>query len=945
MIVHLQPIGHSRVVLACATIFLYSGMLIAGTTGKLAGKVRDAATSTPITGATVLLEKTTLGAATDLDGYFVILNIPPGEYVMAVSTIGYGTIRIKVDISVDLTTSQNVALSEKLVTTDVVVVTADQIMIQVDRTNTAASVNAQQIKAVPVQDIEDIVQLQAGVVRDAGGGLHIRGGRSYEITYMIDGVPVSNQFSRSGGSVVEIDKGNIDYLQVISGTFNAEYGQSQSGIINVVSGGPGEKYSSSVTLYTGGYYSANNIFLGVDKFRPTNEIDLEGSLSGPVPGAPSFGFYAFTRYNSDNGYLFGKRLTTPQDAFPVATYREWYQREFPNTPAAISNAISIPDSLLTGDGSFVAMNPRKKISFNSKLLYQFLSGIKASYSFFLENEKGKEYDDSYRYNPDGLPNIENNASTHILKVNHILNNNLFYEVNLSYLRRSTDRFLYENLVDPLYQTQSPLIDRFHIGGTTLGKLFSQTEKFLAKADLTWQIDEHNLIKVGAEAAQHRLQYHELMPEIIQQTLPPPPVGLSFEDYLTIARQRQSTITLPTLTTTGETGFNDLSYDHRPIELSLYAQDKVEINELILNLGARFEYFNPDHVILANPEVSPSSGSVSLLSSSRAKRAKATYQVSPRLGVAFPISDRGVIHVSYGHFRKLPPFEYIYQNSQFKVAGSNDPIFTVGNAALKPQKTIAYELGLQQQVSDEFGVDATLFYSDFRDLLGLEIIRQSGNVSSYLHRVNLDYGNDWGFTLAVRKRSSGLVSGTLDYTFMVGNGNESNPNNIAIARGAVSGGFIRETEKQVLPLDWDQRHSFNGTLTIGDQADWTVSFIGRFSTGQPYTPEPIRLDVNTEFKNSDRKPVQWSIDMNASKALHYLGYEATIFLRVFNIFDVKNEINVHPMTGRAETDYRYPTVVAYEQNQLVDLFTLRDVDNHQDWYAAPRRILMGVSFNF
>ncbi len=928
----------------CVGILFYSGILFAGTTGKLAGKVRDAFTLEPLIG-NVLLEKTTLGAATDLEGYFVILNIPPGEYVMMVSSIGYATVRIKVKVSVDLTTTQNIALTEQAVATDVVVVTADQIMIQVDRTNTAASIDAQQIKAFPVQDIGEIVQLQAGVVRDADGGFHIRGGRSYEIAYMIDGVPVSDQFSRSGGSIVEVDKGNIDYLQVISGTFNAEYGQAQSGIINVVTGGPGEKYAGSVTLYNGTYYSANNIFLGLNKFRPSNELNAEGSLSGPVPSVSSFGFYVFGRFNADNGYLFGKRLTTPQDAFPVAAYREWYRREFPNTPAAVNNAIPIPDTLLTGDGSFVAMNPRKKISFNTKLVYQLSSGIKTAYSLFVENENGREYDDAYRYNPDGLPNIEHEASTHILKVNHVLGNNLFYDVSLSYMRRSSNRFLYENLVDPRYQTQFPFIDRFYLGGTTLGKLFFKTEKLLGKVDLTWQINEYNLMKVGVEATQHKIQYHEVVPEILEQKLPPPPLGLSFEEYLAVARQRQSTLVLPTLTTTGETGYNDLFNDHNPVEFSLYAQDKVELNELIVNLGVRFEYFDPDHVILVNPEVLPASGSVSLLSNSRTRRAKATYQVSPRLGVAFPISDRGVIHVSYGHFRKLPPFEYIYQNSQFKVAGSNDPRFTVGNAELKPQKTISYELGLQQQVSEDFGVDATLFYSDFRNLLGLEIIRQSGNVSSYLKRVNRDYGNNWGFTLAVRKRSSGLVSGTLDYTFMVGNGNESDANNIAIARGATAGGFIREAEKQVLPLDWDQRHSFNGTLTISEPTDWTVSFIGRFATGQPYTPEPIRLDVNTKFKNTERKPLQWSIDMNASKSLHFFGFETAIFLRVFNIFDVKNEINVHPVTGRADTDYRFPTVVQYEQNQLVDLFTLRDVDIHQDWYAPPRRILMGISFNF
>ncbi len=940
-----QPTVHSRIISVCAVLLLFSGILRAGTTGKVAGRVKDAKTSEPVIGTNVVLEKTSLGAVTDSEGYFVILNIPPGEHALRVSSIGYATVQIKVKVSADLTTTQNVDLTQQTVTMDMVVVTAQQPMIQVDRTNTQASIDAQQIKAYPVQDLNDILQLQGGVVRDAGGALHIRGGRSSEIAYMIDGVPVSDQFLPTGGSIVEVDKGNIQFLQVISGTFNAEYGQAQSGIINIISGEPRETYSGSVTAYSGSYHSADNIFLGLRTIRPLNETNIEASLSGPVPILPSLGFYVFGRYNLDDGYLFGKRLTTPPDAFPIATYRDWYRREFPNSPATINGAISIPSSLLTGDGSYVAMSPRRKISINAKLAYQLTSAIKTSYSLFIENDRGKVYDDAYRYNPDGLPNIEQKASTHIVTLNHLLDNNLFYVLNLSYITRSSNKFLYNDVIDPRYQTRSPSIDRFYLGGTELGKIFFETDKLLGKFDLSWQINQNNLIKVGVEATQHQLEYHELRPEILQQILPPPPTGLSFAEYLLIARQREPKLIFPTLTGTGKTGYNDLFYHHKPIEFALYAQDKVEINELILNLGIRFEYFNPDAVVLENPNVLPASGSVSLLSSSPARRAKAVSQVSPRLGVAFPISDRGVIHVSYGHFRKLPPFEYMYQNSEFKVAGSNDSRYTVGNAELKPQKTTAYEIGLQQQVAQDWGVDATLFYSDFRDLLGMEIIRQIGNVSSYLKRVNRDYGNNWGFTLAIKKRPTGLVSGTLDYTFMVGNGNESDPNNIAITRGATAGGFIRETEKQVLPLDWDQRHTLNGTLTIGEPTDWTLSFVGRFATGQPYTPEPILLDVNTKFRNTERKPMQMSIDMNASKSLQFGGVEGTFFVRVFNLFDVKNETRVHPTTGSAGSDYRFPTVVGYKQSQLVSLFTLSDVDIHQDWYAAPRRIQIGVSFNY
>ncbi|OGU62409.1 MAG: hypothetical protein A3C56_07110 [Ignavibacteria bacterium RIFCSPHIGHO2_02_FULL_56_12] len=937
---------NTRIALLCTVLLcLCSSVLFSGTTGKIAGKVRDASTGQPLPGANIVLTNTTLGASSDGDGYYVILNIPPGEYVIVVSSVGYATVRIKVKVVVDLTTTQDIALSEQAIVTDAVVITAERTMIQVDRTNTAASIESDQIKAYPVQDIGELVQLQAGVVRDADGGFHIRGGRNYEITYMIDGVPVSDQFLRKGGSIVELDKGNIDFLQVISGTFNAEYGQSQSGIINIVSGSPKQHYAASATMYTGSYYTTGKTFLALNSFRPSNERNIEGSLSGPVPGVPSLGLYAFARFNKDNGFLFGQRLTVPQDAFPVAAYREWFQREFSNTSAAINNAIPIPDSLLTGDRAFVPMNGREKISFNAKLSYQLSQDIRTTYSIFTEDEKGSEYDDRYRYNPDGLPNVRHESFTHILNLNHVLADNLFYVVNVSYLKRISDRYLHENVIDSRYETVSPEVGRFAIGGTVLGKLFFRTEKLLTKADLTWQMNAHNMIKFGVEAAQHRLRYHEIMPEIVEQKLPPPPVGLSFAEYLAISRQRQNTLVLPTLTSSGETGYNDQFYDHQPIEMALYAQDKVELDELIINFGARFEYFDPDHVVLEKPEVSPAAGSVSLLSASPARRSKPTFQLSPRLGVAFPISDQGVIHVSYGHFRKLPPFEYMYQNSQFKVAGSNDSRYTVGNAELKPQTTSTYELGLQQQVSEDFGVDATLFYSDFRNLLGLEIVRQLGNVSSYLKRVNRDYGNNWGFTLAVKKRPSGLVSATMDYTLMVGNGNESDPNNIAIARGATSGGFIRESEKQVIPLDWDQRHSFNGTLTLSEPADWTVSCIGRFATGQPYTPQPILLDVNTKFKNTERKPLQWSVDINASKSLQLFGIATVLFVRVFNVFDVVNETSVHPETGQAGNDYRFPSVVEYEQTQLVGLFTLRDIDLHQDWYAPPRRIQLGVTFNY
>ena len=199
-------------------------------------------------------------------------------------------------------------------------------------------------------------------------------------------------------------------------------------------------------------------------------------------------------------------------------------------------------------------------------------------------------------------------------------------------------------------------------------------------------------------------------------------------------------------------------------------------------------------------------------------------------MAYPISDVGVFHVAYGHFFKTPPFEFIFDNSEYKVNGVDGPI--VGNPDLKPQKTIAYEIGLQQEIFENVGLDVTLFYSDFRNLVGLEVIRQVGNFSSYLRRTNAANGTNRGFTLALEKRSGGgLVSGSLDYTFQIGKGTESDPDNIAIIQTAGSaGGVVEDAVTQVLPLDWDQKHTLNAGLLENAFWRWQCKSKQRFASG-------------------------------------------------------------------------------------------------------------------
>lgn len=929
-------------------VMFFSSIVEAGTTGKIKGQIVDDKTGEPLTGVNVMIDGTTLGAATDIDGFYIILNIPPGKYNLKVSYIGYATSLVEVNVSVDLTTTQNFSLVDKTVGIDLVTVTAEVPTVTMDRTNSTAKIGADQIKNLPVQNLDDLVQLQAGVVLDTKGGVHIRGGRSNEVAYLVDGVPISNQFSSGGGSLLDLESGSIQELQVISGTFNAEYGQAQSGVINVVSKDPQEYYSGSATAFIGDRVSSNNdIFLGVDEIRPFNQYNLEGNITGPIPIIKKLGFYFYGRYTKDDGYLYGQQLANPEDAWNIAAYETWYTRKYPNDPGVRSAIIEIPDSLLTGDRSFVPMDPRERLFTNFKLNFAITPTFRLGYNLFLESETGKKYNDNYRYTPNALQNVESYSQIHIFSINHMLTESMFYNASVSMIKRKEKQYLYYNITDSRLQTVSPSRDRFYLGGTNPGITNIEADKYLAKIDLTWQVDNYNLLKIGGNFVKHRVYYNNLTPEFsddvnLGSNFYPIDPDLSFDEFL--EQSRQAHLVAPQLTVTGETGFSDIKYEHNPTEFALFAQNTLELEQLIINVGLRYDWFDPDHQALTNPRVNPVVGSVSLLSASDLKDVEIQSQFSPRIGIAYPISGNGVVHVAYGHFFKTPPFEYIYDNSEYKVNGIEGPI--VGNANLKPQKTIAYEIGLQQEVFTKVSLDVTLFYSDFTNLIGLEVIRQIGNFSSYLQRTNIDNATNQGFTVAIEKLyDGGLLTGGIDYTYQVGKGNESDPDNIAIIQTAGSaGGTVKDAQKEFIPLDWNQTHTLNATVAMNFDA-WTISFIGRFQSGQPYSPTPLRLDVLSKFKNSDNKPVQHSVDMFVRKGFALGGMRLNVFLKVYNLYDAANELTVYSITGRAVSDHRYPNAEKLEEARLVGLYGLQDVDTRQDWFSQPRRIELGLTLSF
>jgi hypothetical protein len=151
-------------------IFFCYSYIFAGTTGKIKGKVLEKESSLPVIGANVVLKGTTMGAAADMNGNYFIINVPPGKYDIVVSAIGYQKLTVTgVQVFTDRTTTQNFELPTEILAGSEIVVTAVRPIVEKDRTNTTAYVNSEQIDALPVQEVEDILQLQTGITRDASG--------------------------------------------------------------------------------------------------------------------------------------------------------------------------------------------------------------------------------------------------------------------------------------------------------------------------------------------------------------------------------------------------------------------------------------------------------------------------------------------------------------------------------------------------------------------------------------------------------------------------------------------------------------------------------------------------------------------------------------------------------------------------------------------------------
>lgn len=965
-----------------------ASLLTAGTTGKIAGKVLDAETNEALPGANVTVEGTNMGDATDLQGEYQVLNLPPGEYTLVVSMMGYTTQRIQgLQVRIDLTTSQNVKLNATVLEAgEEVTIVAERPIVQMDMTSSLSTVGSEEIKVLPAQSVNYLIGLTAGVVN--AGGVHIRGGRSSEVAYWVDGVATTDAFTNS--STAAIENSAVEELQVISGTFNAEYGQAMSGIINIITKDGGSQYHGEIKGYAGDYVSTDPVYdvlkyvravtdssTGVTTVNSASEdplkkmnptYNLEGSLSGPIPGlGDKVSFFLNGRYYKQDGYLYG---------------REWF----------------LPSGL-PGDSSLVPMQASNRWTGLGKVTWNISPSIKLRYSVnATQYHNDRSFNRDFKFVPGGLSPSDGNTTTHLLSLNHVLSNHTFYELKVNRMYTENQSRLYDDpnytpdwlvyipadsvndaytfspsdnpaLLDSMKQfgvqyrwvadpnqplgyvsgdsARAPIAFSYLRSGNNLGQYQRSSAYWIGKFDLTSQVNATHQIKAGAE-----LRLHEMTLDSYSLRAKLDNNGTAIVPFQPVVPPKEnlyrSVYTTP----------------RKPTELSFYVQDKIELHDFIMNIGLRFDYFNSNYYVPVDPAdpsiytpmkeeniySNPGAAAADLVEytpeqrrSFMWKNADAKTQVSPRVGIAYPITDKGVIHFSYGHFFQIPNFQYLYAAPGFKLnTGGGSTVF--GNANLNPQRTTQYEIGLQQEVAPGLGIDVTLFYRDIRDWVGTSpLVRTVRDAVAYSTYENKDYANVRGVTFRGEQRFTNLFSAKVDYTFQIAEGTYSNPIDAYNAETAQ-----REPRRNLIPLNWDQNHTLNVQLMLRPQT-WTFSLVGRFNTGLPYTPSFAKgafiggVGVSALPENSARRPEIYSADLYVTKRFLLGKANVMFFAYVYNLFDSRMATAVFSDTGSPDytTDPR-PENVLYNPLRIG---TVEDYYKRPEWFIAPRQIQLGLSLGF
>jgi outer membrane receptor protein involved in Fe transport len=874
--------------------------------GRVTGKVTERGKG-PVAFANVIVLGTKQGSQTDETGTFMITGVPVGNAKVKVQIMGYEAQIQDVQVNAGQTATVNftIAPGGTVKTFEEIQVTAEK-KIDTKSSTTKQSISAEKLRDIPVDNLKEAVGVKAGIVSQAGE-LHFRGGRSDEVKFQFDGVEVSDPLFGRGANIATLAVAGTD---VLLGGFDAEYGGALSGVVSVSTKEGTDRFSGEVRWDTDRYGDPTKTFDNYDRFT--------FGFGGPTP-LKDLTYFATYEGTFQDTYL------KSQMSHPRRTLLDFIQ---------VGNRQN--NQINTNFKLAWRLNPKNKLTFETinnrtvntpyihmwsrqgyvQVLYDtvrtdgVITGFTPKYGSWSATKADSNYVPVNM--ADHVPTLDDRFNQETAVWTSQLSDKEVWTT-----RASLVNFHTVNAVggkEPWeYWIQSPFYWNGNVQfGTENNPYFathgdyptysvSGQSTWTMKSDFSTRRWKQHTVKTGIEMKYNRVQ------------------------NLLLARPNDETNGLPGGSRSDYVNFNP--------EGGTYLQDRWEFEGLVLNAGVRYDVFTPGDQV----------ADLDLRSGKRYKT-----QFSPRLGIAYPISDKDVLSFHYGWTYQTPLRNYVFQNRSV-----SSSVAIRGNPDLEPETDISYQAGVQHLFSKDISGQFSVF---FKDLYGLITTRQERDEFGNLVNVyyNADYASTRGFEATLEKSFSHKFSAEVNYTYSLATGVASDPNE---ALQFFNGGrlYLPISEQA---LDWDQRHSVSLQSTVRDPGKWGFRTLWIYGSGFPFTPS-YRNDRRPDPKlhNSRRLPSAARLTIDGDKYYKVWGQNVQVFFDARNVLDAKNiaapstNEGVNPYLDTAGDDY----LIYYTETGRAGGGYLQDTngDGILDWvpvhdprvFDEGRNVRLGLSVTF
>ncbi len=888
-----RSIKEKLLLISLVLAFFSATIVQAGVVGKISGLVEDSKTGKPIVGATVRINGTSFVTKTDVDGEFFVINMPVGKYDISVTSVGYERIvRKDVRVLLDLTTPVNFEINQStLRLQEEVIVTAENPVIQKDLTSSRVIFTADHLKHLPnIITVKSVLTNYPGVIVDRDNDLHVRGGRSGQVSYYFDGFSVQDPFISQSG--IKIMPNALEELSLTSGGYTAEYGEALSGVVSAITREGGQSYHGGIKMYEGMTHSYSVLSGEWGSLDRVGNRSTSFNLSGPIPGVGS----------------------SHQTFFAAGEYLH--------------------------DPTYLPHNGSVSYTGTTKLSLQPSQKFKIKANFTYHNAHGEEYEHrdvngvSYDLNLDGLPSFEKNSflagisglysvSERLIitnSFNHFMTNyksapgalfDLYWDQWPGYSLNAQGN--YDGTIDDdNYLGNRDYADVLQATGFTVGNDFKPTYRWREsfynayKLNVIGQVNNTNQIKAGFEWRKYKIDW----------------------DYKLFYNDNPY----------GE------KYNSSPSYISGFVQDKMEYKEFIINVGMRVDYRDADISYNVDP-----GGFTPVY-----KQADSKTRWAPRLGISFPISSRSKMHFNYGIYYQEPKFRYLYTNLEgdistgYPLLGNPDlspeqtTSYELGLDHLIDRNVrlnvVAYFKDINDLVTTrssfrEAGLPVTHFDNDdYGSVKGIDLTFEKFPGSGYLNG-SISYS----YMIA-----TGIGSTALEpyYTYIT-----SVTDTLAPVSEYPLNFDQRHTVTALLsfrvPRDWDAR-----LLGMNIPGAWNLNVVGSYGSGLPYTSTDNK-GARLGERNEARLPSHFTVDMRINKDISIGSSNSrqfSFFVEVDNLFNSKNILGVYTNTGRPDYDGNVIGAgLALDADEISFYDSLYDHDPQN--FSPPRTIRTGIEFSF